>query len=98
MMLLFITAFTVLQWGVVRWGASEGRRAWLIWAGQAGVLLTAIVMRVPWLVIVTAGLLLAPSLRLTGSKSLPGSAQVALRDSMPWWWAGTLATALALRV
>lgn len=95
---LTAAAFVVLQWGVIRSAAKGHGHSRLIWAGEAGVVLIAIVTGTPWLIIVTAGLLLMPSLRLSGASDDSRETELALRDSMPWWWAAMLATAVALRV
>jgi hypothetical protein len=90
-------AFTALQWGAARAWLSAGRKAGLIWFGQAIVLACAVGLREPWMAAVVGGLFLSPSLQLAGRRQSPGGPLAALRGCAPWWLTGMLVAAFALR-
>jgi len=89
---ILAAVFTVLQWGVLRAEASNERTG-VLWFGQALVLGAAVGMGAPWLIILLAALLLAPTLRVMGR---PGA--FAITRAGLWWWAAMMLSAFGLRI
>ena len=90
-------AFTALQWGARRAYLSEGSRTFAAWFGQAAVLVALVGLEQPWVLVLVAALLLPPAMWLWRSRVMASGVEEALRQSGPWWLAGMLLSAVALR-
>jgi hypothetical protein len=90
-------AFTTLQWGARRTYLSDGSRTFAVWFGQAAVLVALIGLEQPWALVLVTALLLPPALWLWRSRVMASGVEEALRQSGPWWLAGMLLSAVALR-
>ena len=90
-------AFTTLQWGAHRAYLSLGSRMFVVWLGQAAVVVALIGLDQPWALVLVVALLLPPAMWLWRSRALAMGVDRALRQSGPWWLAAMLLSAVALR-
>ena len=90
-------AFTALQWGARRTYLSDGSRTFAVWFGQGAVVVALIGLEQPWALVLVTALLLPPAMWLWRSRVMASGVEGALRQSGPWWLAGMLLSAVALR-
>jgi hypothetical protein len=90
-------AFTALQWGARRAYLSDGSRTFAAWFGQAAVLVALVGLEQPQVLVLVTALLLPPAMGLWRSRVMASGVGGALRLSGPWWLAGMLLSAAALR-
>lgn len=91
------SAFTALQWGARRTYLSNGSRTFAVWFGQAAVVVVLAGLEQPWALVLVAALLLPPAMWLWRSRAMASGVEGVLCLSAPWWLAGMLISAVALR-
>lgn len=86
-----LSAFTLLQWGVLRMRRREPGLPVSVWVGQLAVLVALIALRQAWACALVAVLFALPSWSLLRSERTGGA------HALPWWWAAYGAALMALR-